>query len=79
MIEKREKKMRFRPQDLTKEALQRIVEELLMADDGDEERVLAQLADQDKESEDLVQLNEEKRGAPKKIVVEDDMPQKGKR
>lgn len=67
------KQVHFSVGDLTKSAMQRIIEQLVMADDGEEEKVLAQLAqDSDKEREDLANLVEEKRGKPAAIESEDD-------
>lgn len=66
--------------DLTNAALKRLVKQLLVADDKEEQEILDRLTqDADKESDDLVALSEEKRGAPKKIAVEDDSPRAKKR
>jgi len=61
--------------DLTKTALKRLVTQLLSASEGEEKRILDQLATQeksDKERNDLADLVEEKRGKPASISAEDD-------
>lgn len=61
--------------DLTKSALKRLVTQLLSASEGEEKRILDQLATQeksDKERNDLADLVEEKRGKPAAISAEDD-------
>lgn len=61
--------------DLTKSALKRLVTQLLSASEGEEKRILDQLATQeksDKERNDLADLVEEKRGKPASISAEDD-------
>lgn len=72
--------VRFSLDDLTTGALKRLVQQLLAASDGEEREILKQLEDdsQMKESNDLADLNEEKRGSPSKIKVEDDTPKKAK-
>jgi hypothetical protein len=68
------------PGDLTKSAMARIIQQLMAASDGDEEQeVLDQLEQAHKESNDLADLHEEKRGAVSKIAVDDEEPKKGKR
>lgn len=72
------KKVNLDLDDLTNAALKRLVKQLLTADDSEELAILDELLkDSDKEASDLVELKEEKRGSPRKIAVEDDMP-KGK-
>jgi hypothetical protein len=69
------------PGDLTKAAMARIIQQLMAASDGEEEKsVLDQLEDAN-ETNDLADLAEEKRGAVSKIPIndEDDMPLKGKK
>jgi len=62
--------------DLTQAALKRLVHQLLAAPDGEEKEILDQLTKRQKraadESNDLADLNEEMRGAPSKIAVEED-------
>jgi hypothetical protein len=60
--------------DLTRAALMRLVEQLLAAGEGEEEKILAKLdqqKDADKEREDLANLKEETRGKPRKVAVEE--------
>jgi hypothetical protein len=60
--------------DLTRAALMRLVEQLLAASEGDEEKILAKLdqqKDADKEREDLANLKEETRGKPRTVPVEE--------
>lgn len=74
------KQLHFSVGDLTKSAMQRIIEQLVMADDGEEEKVLAQLAQNaDKERNDLADLVEEKRGKPAEIDPEEEEMQPKKR
>jgi hypothetical protein len=66
---------RVRPGDLTRNALQRLVEQLLEANEGEEQRILDRLANQeadDKERNDLADLVEEKRGKPSTVTAEDE-------
>jgi|688.fasta_scaffold2642881_2 hypothetical protein len=75
------KKLSFRPKDLTKDALERIVQELLAADEGQEQQILDRLSQReaaDKETNDLADLVEEKRGKPNSIDP-DDEPIKAKK
>jgi hypothetical protein len=68
------------PGDLTKSAMARIIQQLMAASDGDEEQeVLDQLEQAHKESNDLADLREEKRGSVSKIAMDDDEPKKGKK
>jgi hypothetical protein len=60
--------------DLTRAALMRLVEQLLAASEGEQEKILAKLdqqKDADKEREDLANLKEETRGKPRKVAVEE--------
>lgn len=66
---------RVRPGDLTRNALQRLVEQLLEANEGEEQRILDRLASQeadDKERNDLADLVEEKRGKPAAVNADDE-------
>lgn len=73
------KKVEFDLDDLTNAALKRLVKQLLSADDSEEQAILDEIMQaSDKESKDLADLTEEKRGSPTKITVEDDTP-KGKK
>ena len=68
-------RMDFGVDDLTKSALKRLVTQLLAASEGEEKRILDQLATQeksDKERNDLADLVEEKRGKPAAISADDD-------
>ena len=66
--------------DLTNAALKRLVKQLLAAEDGEEQEILDAISSAQKESDDLADLSEEKRGSPRKIAVDDDTPKKkGKR
>lgn len=68
------------PGDLTKSAMARIIQHLLAAADGEEEKeVMEELEQPHKESNDLADLAEEKRGAVSKIAIDDDTPVKGKK
>ena len=67
---------------VTRDGLKALVKQLLKANEGEEKAVLNKLnakkSDEEKESNDLADLDEEmhgKHGAPP--VVEDDMPRKG--
>lgn len=63
--------------DLTNAALKRMVKQLLMAADGEEQKILAGLSGKrkksDKERNDLADLDEEMHGKPKtpKVEIED--------
>lgn len=66
-------KMDFSVDDLTKSALKRLVSQLLAAGDGEEKKILEQLAQKaDKERNDLADLVEEKRGKPAAISSDDE-------
>lgn len=70
------------PGDLTKSAMARIIQQLMSASDGDEEKeVLDQLGQDGEDNDPLANadLQEEKRGAVSKIAMEDDAPRKGKK
>lgn len=63
--------------DLTNAALKRLVKQLLIASDDEEQKLLAGLGKkkkkkQDKERNDLADLDEEMHGKPKTPEVEDD-------
>ena len=67
---------------VTRDGLKALVKQLLKANEGEEKAVLNKLnarkSDEEKESNDLADLDEEmhgKHGAPE--VTEDDMPRKG--
>ena len=67
---------------VTREGLKNLVKQLMKAQDGEEKAILNKLnakkSDEEKESNDLADLDEEmhgKHGAPP--VTEDDMPRKG--
>jgi hypothetical protein len=67
-------KVDFSIDDLTKAALKRLVQQLLSATEGEQEKILAKLdqqKDADKEREDLADLKEETRGKPRKVAVEE--------
>jgi hypothetical protein len=67
-------KVDFSIDDLTKAALKRLVQQLLAATEGEQEKILAKLDEQkdaDKEREDLANLKEETRGKPRKVPVEE--------
>jgi hypothetical protein len=67
-------KVDFSIDDLTKAALKRLVQQLLAASEGEQEKILAKLdqqKDADKEREDLADLKEETRGKPRKVAVEE--------
>jgi hypothetical protein len=65
-------KVMFDPRDLTKEALVRLVQQLSVANDEEEAKLMKQLAQTHKESSDLADLTEEKRGKPNAIDPMDD-------
>jgi len=59
--------------DLTNTALKRMVKQLLMAEDGEEKKILAAMGKQKKsEKNELADLKEETRGKAPKIEVEED-------
>lgn len=68
--------------DMTTSALKRIVMQLATADEEEEKKILASLADNSsdplKESNDLADLTEEKRGKPSAVSTEDEPVRKGK-
>lgn len=64
---------KFSLKDLTRSALERLVEELSMAQDGQEKEIIKRLARQDKERNDLAKLKEETKGKAPSVEVEDDM------
>lgn len=78
-------KLNFDLDDLTNAALKRLVKQLVTASDKDEKKILARLtkkaqehegsesqADEDKERNDLTDLDEEMHGKPNTPMVEDD-------
>lgn len=65
-------KINFSFKDLTRSALERLVQELIAAPEGQEEEVVKRLAKQDKERNDLADLKEETKGKAPKVEVEDD-------
>lgn len=78
-------KLNFDLDDLTNAALKRLVKQLVTASDKDEKKILASLtkkaqehedsesqADEDKERNDLTDLDEEMHGKPNTPMVEDD-------
>jgi hypothetical protein len=69
--------------DITRSALERIVMQLITADESDEKKILDQLkqepSDSEKESNDLADLREEKRGKPSPVSTEDEPKRKGGR
>lgn len=67
------------PGDLTKSAMARIIQQLMSASDGEEEREVLDQLGQDDDALSNADLQEEKRGAVSKIAMEDDMPKKGKK
>lgn len=66
------KRFDFDPSDLTKGALVRLVKQLAVAGEEDEARLLAQLKQTHKETNDLADLKAEKNGAPKPISPDED-------
>jgi predicted lactoylglutathione lyase len=71
-------KMDFDLRDLNRSALERIVKQLLVSDEEQEKKILDQLtADAEKESNDLADLTEEKRGKPAEIAMDDEPKKKG--
>jgi hypothetical protein len=68
-------KVNFGVDDLTKSALKRLVEQLLASNDGEEKKILDQLAQRekdDKERNDLADLVREKRGSPSRIDADEE-------
>ena len=61
------KPMTFDPGDLTKGALVRLVKQLVLAGDEEEKKLLQSLEQTHKESSDLADLKEEKKGKVKPI------------
>jgi uncharacterized protein YjcR len=60
----------FSIDDLTKSALKRLVQQLLAASEGEEERILSRLEQRkssEKESRDLADLKDEKKGKPSTV------------
>jgi hypothetical protein len=68
--------------DVTRSALERIIMQLATADEAEEKKILDSLADNAsdplKESEDLADLTEEKRGKPSPVSTEEEPVRKGK-
>lgn len=68
--------------DMTTSALKRIVMQLASADEEEEKKILASLADNSsdplKESNDLADLTEEKRGKAKPVSMDDEPKRKGR-
>jgi DNA-binding protein YbaB len=61
--------------DLTNAALKRLVKQLLLADDGEEQKLLAAMSKKQKKGEaknDLADLKEEGRGKAPRIEIEED-------
>ena len=59
--------------DITRSALERIVMQLLNAEESEEKKILDQLKqDAEKESNDLADLKEEKKGKAKPVSMEDE-------
>ena len=68
-------RIEFDLDDLTTSALKRLVKQLIVAGEGEEQKILAKLQQNskaEKESNDLADLKEEKNGAPSKIDPMDD-------
>lgn len=65
-------RLNFSTKDLTRSALERLVQELLAAPEGKEEEVVKRMAKQDKERTDLSKLKEETKGKSPSVEVEDD-------
>ena len=64
--------------DLTNAALKRMVKQLLIAEDGEEDKILSSLSKQQKKKKkedknELADLKEETKGKAPRIEVEDDM------
>jgi len=66
--------------DITRSALERIVLQLITANEGEEQKILKQLdqkpSDAEKESNDLADLKEEKRGKPSPVSMDDEPTRK---
>jgi hypothetical protein len=61
-------KMDFDLRDLNRSALERLVKQLLSADSADEKEIMDKLAaEAKKESEDLADLKDEKKGKPSTV------------
>jgi chaperonin GroEL (HSP60 family) len=61
-------KMDFDLRDLNRSALERLVKQLLSADTADEKEIMDKLAEEArKESEDLADLKDEKKGKPSTV------------
>jgi hypothetical protein len=61
-------KMDFDLRDLNRSALERLVKQLLSADSADEKEIMDKLAEEArKESEDLADLKDEKKGKPSTV------------
>jgi hypothetical protein len=61
-------KMDFDLRDLNRSALERLVKQLLSADSADEKEIMDKLAEEArKESEDLADLKDEKKGKPSSV------------
>jgi hypothetical protein len=62
--------------DITRSALERIVLQLITADEGEEQKILKQLdqepSEAEKESNDLADLKEEKKGKPSPVSMDDE-------
>jgi hypothetical protein len=70
-------KIGFSVRDLNRSTLERMVEQLLVAKDGDEKKILDKLQKR-AETNDLADLDEEMHGKPNTPeVTEDDMPGDG--
>lgn len=68
-------RIEFDLDDLTTSALKRLVKQLIVAGEGEEQKILAKLQQNskaEKESNDLADLKEEKNGSPSKIDPMDD-------
>lgn len=69
------KKFQARLQDFTRSALERMVAELMTAEDGEEKKILSKLSGK---KNDLADLDEEMHGKPSvPKVTEDDLPYEG--
>lgn len=75
-------KIAFSLKDINRSALERLVEQLLTAGEGEEKKILDQLdqqaADAQKESDDLANLKEEKRGKVSPVAMDDEPVRKKK-
>jgi hypothetical protein len=76
------KSLRISLDDMTTSALKRIILQLSNADESEEKKILDSLADNTsdplKESEDLADLTEEKRGKPSPVSTEEEPVRKRK-